>query len=188
MTEKQKQHMLGYLGYYTAAVDGIWGIQSRKAAGEFQKDYGLSPDPEFGMESQREIRRIIAEGTEENMEGAFWTEIRYFRREEFRCTCNGRGCGGFPAEPAEQLVRNADQARKHFGRAAIVSSGVRCTLRNRELPGSAANSLHMKGKAMDFAVPGVRAGDLLAYIKTLPLVHEAYAIDDNYVHMGVEKY
>ena len=119
--------------------------------------------------------------------GDFWEEIEFFSREEFRCTCGGRGCDGFPAEPRERLVRNAEKARKHFGKAAIVSSGVRCRLRNGELPGSAANSLHLSGRAMDFCVSGVSSGRLLEYVKGLPEVEEAYAIDGSFVHMGVEK-
>lgn len=186
MNQYQKQHLLGYLGYYTGTVDGIWGPMSRKAAAQFQKDWKLKQDNTFGEESQRRIREIIASG-EKPEPGDFWEEIRYFTRQEFRCTCKGRGCGGFPAEPSERLVRNAEMARIHFGKAAVVSSGVRCPLRNGELPGSASNSLHLRGKAMDFAVRGIGSAALLDYVRTLPQVHEAYAIDENYVHMGVEK-
>lgn len=187
MTWKQKQYLLGYLGYYTGAVDGIWGSGSRSAAVRFQQDYDLALDEDFGEQSEKRILEVI--GKEELPEKTnFWEEIQFFKRSEFKCTCGGRGCNGFPAEPTERLVRNADAARKHFGKVARVSSGVRCNLRNRELPGSAANSLHMRGKAMDFAVSGVSAQKLLTFVKTLPLVHEAYAIDQNYVHMGVEKY
>ena len=187
MTVKQKQHLLGYLGFYTGAVDGIWGKASRAAALGFQETYGISRDETFGEESQRRILDVIGKG-EEPEKRDFWQEIMYFERNEFKCTCGGRGCDGFPAEPAEQLVRYAEAARRHFGKVARVSSGVRCQLRNSELPGSAANSLHMRGKAMDFCVTGVSANQLLKYIQTLPNVHEAYAIDGNYVHMGVEKY
>ena len=190
MTIRQKQHLLGYLGYYTGRVDGIWGPASRKAAAQFQRDHGLAQDADFGKESQKQIIRVIGNenGELEKGEEKFWTEIKYFKREEFRCTCGGRGCDGFPEEPRERLVRNADQARIHFGRVAVVSSGVRCALRNSELPGSAANSLHLTGRAMDFAIPGVSSAKLLAYVKTLPEVHEAYAIDGSFVHMGVQKY
>lgn len=171
MTDRQKQHLLGYLGYYTAEVDGIWGPLSRKAMEEFREDHG-----------EKDLREAVAE------DGSFWDEIDFFSREEFRCTCGGRGCGGFPAEPRERLVRNADTVRKHFGRAVIVSSGVRCRLRNSELSGSAANSLHLSGRAMDFCVRGVGSGELLKLVRTLPGVDECYAIDGSYVHMGVEKY
>lgn len=182
MTGRQKQHLLAYLGYYTAAVDGIWGPRSRQATLDFQQDQELAGDEDFGRESQVRIRKVIGEETAD-----LWQGIRFFTREEFRCTCGGRGCSGFPAEPVQQLVVNAEQVRRHFGRPARVSSGVRCALRNDELPGSAKNSLHLKGRAMDFAVDGTAAEELLTYVRTLPGIREAYAIDGNYVHMGVEE-
>lgn len=187
MTSEQKQHLLGYLGYYSGAVDGIWGVQSLRATERFQESFGLEADGIFGEETEKRILEVIAAG-EYPQERIFWEEIAFFDRTEFRCSCGGRGCNGFPAEPRERLVRNAELVRKHFGRAAIVSSGVRCQMRNSELSGSAPNSLHLSGRAMDFAVLGVSADALLSYVRTLPQVHEAYAIDGNYVHMGVQKY
>ena len=185
MTVKQKQHLLAYLGFYTAEVDGIWGELSRQATHDFQNRYMDRADGIFGPATEQRIRRIIADGEDEAL---YWDQIRYFQREEFCCTCCGRGCDGYPAEPDEQLVRNAESARIHFGAVADVSSGVRCQLRNSELPGSAANSLHLQGKAMDFRVKGIPAKVLCDYVKTLPQVDEAYAIDEQFVHMGVKKY
>lgn len=189
MTNEQKQHLLAYLGFYSAAVDGIWGALSRNATERFQRTYMEYADGFFGAETEIRIREVIGkdEKFEEKAE-SFWDDITCFRHDEFRCTCGGRGCNGFPAEPVRQLVQNAETARIHFGKPADVSSGVRCSLRNGELPGSAANSLHMRGKAMDFRIRGVSADALCAYIRTLPGVDEAYAIDEQFVHMGVEKY
>ena len=192
MTDTQKQHLLAYLGYYTGAVDGIWGEQSRQATKALQRAHGLEEDGVYGDQTHQAAKDDVANDRFAEAQGSatgdFWEEIEFFDRSEFKCTCGGRGCNGYPAEPVEQLVRNGDAARKHFGKAAIVSSGVRCALRNRELPGSAANSLHLSGRAMDFAVTGVSSAALLAYVKTLPHVDEAYPIDDSYVHMGVQKY
>lgn len=188
MTVKQKQHLLAFLGFYTGTVDGIWGALSRQATQDFQKNHMDTPDGIFGPETEARIREVIASGeTPAVKQEDFWKEIRYFSREEFRCTCGGRGCNGFPAEPVERLIRNAESARIHFGHIADVSSGVRCSLRNAELPGSAANSLHLRGKAMDFRIRGIPAETLCSYVKGLPDVDEAYAIDGQYVHMGVEK-
>lgn len=188
MTDRQKQHLLAYLGFYTGAVDGIWGQQSIKATKAFQNAYMDSADGLFGQNTENRILKVIAENEKPKIEENFWDEIRYFTREEFRCTCGGRGCSGFPAEPVERLIRNAEAARIYFGAVADVSSGVRCPLRNGELPGSAQNSLHMRGKAMDFRIRGIPAYRLLEYVRQLPGVDEAYAIDDAYVHMGVDKY
>ena len=191
MTTEQKQNLLAFLGYYRAKVDGLWGEQSQRALEAFQADRGLAVG-KFTETTAKALLEAVAvwepdaPGTEST--GTFWDECPNFTRAEFKCTCGGRGCNGYPAEPRERLVRNAESARKHFGRPAIVSSGVRCQLRNSELPGSAANSLHLTGRAMDFGIPGVSSAALLAYVRTLPEVHEAYEIDGSYVHMGVEKY
>ena len=187
MTNKQRQYLLGYLGFYAGPVDGIWGEQSKAATEGFQNRYMECTDGIFGPDTEERIRQVIASAEEPQNEDGFWAEIQYFSREEFRCTCGNRGCKGFPAEPAERLVRNAELARIYFGSIADVSSGVRCVLRNGELSGSAANSLHLRGKAMDFRIRGVAANDLCTYLRTLPEVDECYAIDNQFVHMGVLK-
>ena len=180
MTIKQKQNLLQFLGLYDGEIDGIWGPKSKKGMETARERYGGSDEDALRM-------AVAAWKEDADTQESFWNEITYFARQEFCCTCGRRGCDGFPAEPRERLVRNADAARKYFGRPAVVSSGVRCRLRNAELPGSAKNSLHLSGRAMDFAIPGVSAGQLLEYVRQLPEVHEAYAIDQNYVHMGVQK-
>lgn len=199
MTVKQKQLILAYFDCMEPGqVDGIWGPQSASATRKLQRKLGITEDGDFGQNTAGEALSALVNGVElpedvtdnnvGNNTGTFWDEIEFFDRSEFKCTCGGRGCNGYPAEPVERLVRNAESARKHFDRKAIVSSGVRCQLRNSELPGSASNSLHMRGKAMDFCIQGVSSATLLAYVKTLPEVDEAYAIDGSFVHMGVEKY
>ena len=192
MTHKQRQNLLQFLGYDPGTPDNIWGDRSRRAMEAFQRDYGLPVTGAGNDTTDAALLDAVAswepDRAEETTGDDWWGEIEHFDRSEFKCTCGGRGCNGYPAEPRERLVRNADMARKHFGRPAIVSSGVRCQLRNSELPGSAANSLHLTGRAMDFAIPGVSSATLLAYVRTLPEVHEAYAIDDSSVHMGVQKY
>ena len=184
MTNKQKQNLLAYLGYYSADVDGIWGKQSQKAAEDFQRDQSLAVG-EFSRETENRLLEVIGSGVGA---GSFWDEIEYFSREESGIACPCGRCGGFPVEPVERLMRNADAVRKHFGRPMIPSSTVRCRAHNAQLRGSAANSLHMRGKAMDFAIPGVPAEEIVEFVRTLAEVHEAYAIDGSYVHMGVQKY
>ena len=191
MTLKQKQSLLAYLGYYVGQIDGIWGEQSQRATIDFQRAYMAQEDVDgiFGAATEKRILEVIATGEEsvvkENLTAPadWWKDIRYFTRAEFRCPCGK--CGGFPVEPEERLVRLADQVREHFGTPVIVSSGVRCQAHNDELPGSAKNSYHVKGKAMDFCVRGVPGATLLAYVKTLP-VHYAYQIgNSDFVHMDV---
>ena len=190
MTLKQKQALLAYLGYYDGPLDGIWGEKSQRATIDFQRAYMEQEDVDgvFGAATEKRILEVIATGEEPKetilTESAdWWQDIRYFTRSEFRCPCGK--CGGFPAEPDENLVRLADKVREHFGAPSTVSSGVRCQAHNDELPGSAKNSYHLRGKAMDFCVRGVPGATLLAYVKTLP-VHYAYQINgSDFVHMDV---
>lgn len=190
MTNKQKQCLLAYLGYYDGQLDGIWGEQSRGATVGFQVHY-MGPDDadgDFGPKTETRILEAIASGEKPNEnilpEAAdYWKDIRYFTRAEFRCPCPR--CGGFPVEPDKTLVLLADQVRDHFGAPSTVSSGVRCQAHNDELDGSVKNSYHVRGKAMDFCVRGVPGATLLAYVKTMP-VHYAYQINgSDFVHMDV---
>lgn len=185
MTLKQKQALLSYLGYYDGPIDGIWGGKSQRATIDFQRDCMDSADGIFGAATQARILEVIVSGMPPKEDPPdWWQEIRYFRREEFRCPC-GR-CGGFPAEPEETLVRLAEEVREHFGAPAVISSGVRCQAHNDALPGSVPNSRHLRGKAIDFCIRGVSGTALLKYVKTLP-VRYAYQIDGcDFVHMDVE--
>ena len=191
MDTRQIQALLVYLGYDPGEVDGVSGRNTRRAVLAFQAAEGLAQDGRPGPLTQAALLEAVANGrfraedaqTPEETTGTFWDEIRYFTRAEFRCPC-GR-CGGFPVEPDETLVRLADRVREHFGAPANVSSGVRCQAHNDELSGSAKNSYHLRGKAMDFAVRGVSGSKLLAYVKT-QRVHYAYQISgSDYVHMDV---
>jgi len=59
MTIKQKQWQLYYLGYYDGRIDGVWGPQSKAAAVDFQKAYGLEADGIFGAVTMAKSREII---------------------------------------------------------------------------------------------------------------------------------
>ena len=193
MTVSQRQALLFYLGYYTGPLDGDWGKGSRAGCEAFQRDYGLTADGLGGPVTDKALVGAVAgtvvpvrkpqSGQETEDLPDWWKDIRYFKRSEFRCPCPR--CGGFPVEPAEGMVQLLDSVREYFGVPVIVSSGVRCQTHNDELPGSAKNSYHVKGKAVDFCVLGKASAHVLDYVKTLP-VHYAYAIDGSYVHMDVE--
>ena len=188
MTVKQKQHLLGYLGYYQGEVDGEWGRLSMEATERFQDDYGLTVDGVFGTAAEKRILEVIASGeapvkAEPEGSGTFWDEIRYFARQEFACKCGK--CGGFPVEPEEKLVRLEERVREHFGVPVRNSSGVRCPEHNARV-GGVVNSRHRKGKAVDFRVEGFASSMVLPYVQSLPGVRYAYAIDRDHVHMDIE--
>ena len=160
MNVLQVQCLLTYLGYPVGAPDGITGSQTRQAVKLFQAAEGLKADGDPGQETQTALLAAVAAGRMytpakvENAEtGTFWSEIRHFRREEFRCQCGGKYCNGFPAEPVEETVRLADEIRRRAGVPLNVNSGVRCTRHNADV-GGVWNSLHLTGQAIDLAPIG----------------------------------
>lgn len=178
MTNEQKQHLLAYLGYFDVEE------ATKAATAAFQKDYGLDPDGIFGPLTEAKIKEVVGNDLEPIPEDADWTQIKHFERSEFKCKC-GKHCDGFPEEPKHKLLIAADRVREHFGKPAIVSSGVRCTQHNANV-GGVSNSRHLSGKAMDFCVRGLPAATVLAYVQAQPEIRYAYAIDSNYVHMDIE--
>ena len=188
MTTEQKQCLLCYLGYYTEKIDGEWGAKSKEATKSFQTAYGLEVDGVFGSATETKILSVIYNGTkptvvEKPTNDNWWDEIEYFDRSEFACKCGK--CGGFPKEPEEKLIKVADRTRKHFGKKATVSSGVRCTTHNKNV-GGVSNSRHLTGKAMDFAIEGIGGNTLLSYVQKQPEIRYAYVIEGNWVHMDID--
>ena len=115
MTDTQKQCLLKYLGYYDGAVDGIFGRASTGATKAFQADYGIAASGLFDGATEEMILRALT-GTAEKV-ADLWEEIRFFKKEEFRCRCGGKYCSGFPAEPDRILVELVDDLRSEAGRA-----------------------------------------------------------------------
>lgn len=137
MTPERKQRIMAVVSdengnyYYNGPLDGIWGPQSQAAAERFLRDFAGEEVPKKPPDS-------------------FWNEIEFFKREEFRCPCPR--CGGFPVEPDEIMVRNADEIRRRLGVPVSVvdggGSGVRCPEHNAEV-GGVNGSQHILGKAAD---------------------------------------
>lgn len=186
MSTYQKQCILAYFGFYSGALDGIFGPKSRSATEALQRRLGLTPDGVFGPATEAAVRRAISQGV--SLPASDWSHIRHFKREDFRCKCGGKHCGGFPAEPELVLAEIADQAIDHFGKsfepARDLVSGLRCPTHNRN-EGGVENSRHLRGKALDLRIPGISAGMLLSYLKTQPIRY-AYAINATNVHFDVE--
>ena len=114
----------------------------------------------------------------------WWDNIRYFRREEFRCKCGGRFCNGYPAEMQEAVVKIADAARAHFGRPAHVISGLRCKQWNAH-EGGVENSQHMYGEAIDLRVEDVDSEKLRQFVASQPGHRYSYRINSTNVHFDI---
>jgi len=167
MTNRQRQHLLAYLGYYVMDITDKWTEECRVACRAFQEDFqGIQVDGIGGPETDKALRHAVAYdlfqvanavdvGKDKDVPsktGTFWDEIEFFTREEFRCQCGGKHCNGFPVEPEEALVRNVDEIRRRLGVPVQIvdagGSGVRCPQHNAAV-GGVANSNHLYGKAAD---------------------------------------
>ena len=190
MTNERKQRILCLITdangeyYYNGPLDGIWGPESKKAAERFLKDFGGADGA--GAADNPVGDNSAKDNNVPGKTGSFWDEIEFFDREEFRCKCGGRYCNGFPAEPREDMVRLADAARKHFGKAGHVVSGLRCKEWNR-IQGGVENSQHMYGEACDLRISGVTSEQLLAFFQSQKGVRYAYKINGTNVHFDVPK-
>ena len=92
MTVEQIQCLLTYLGYNPGAVDGVNGLKTAAAVLVFQQQEGLRQDGVPGPETQEALLSAVATGrmytpVMGNQSPDWWGDIRYFKRDEFRCPC-----------------------------------------------------------------------------------------------------
>lgn len=217
MTVFQKQCILAYLGYYEGEIDGEFGPLTQAATEAFQKDYGLTVDGVYGDGTHAKAAEVIAskeksviqmkrEGvtsapskSEGDVDASIdapdekvdtstsgdWPDCPNFTRAEFACKC---GCGF--DDMAHELVRICQKVRDHFDAPFIPSSGCRCPSHNAR-SGGVWNSLHMRGRAVDFCIYGHSDAEVDAYVATIPGVKYHYRIKDckgrytGYVHMDI---
>ena len=154
MNNKQKQHLLAYLGYYNGEINGELSKNFGESTRRFQAEYGgLEVDGICGSKTQKAMKHAVAYGMPGKEKNDFWENIQYFKKEEFRCKC-GKHCNGYPVEPSEELVKVLEKIRNYFGKPVIVNSGIRCATHNANVGGANA-SQHMKGTAADIVVIGI---------------------------------
>lgn len=80
----------------------------------------------------------------------------HFEMREYRCDCAGY-CDGWPARMHPELLEKIEALRCGLGCPVIITSGVRCELRNEEV-GGVAWSFHKRGYGADLYCPGVSVG------------------------------
>ena len=200
MNLKQKQALLAYLGYYDGPLDGLWGEKSQRATEAFQRDYQLAADGIFGAATEKRILEVVASGekpiadkmsaTEDKMSATadWWREIRYFTPDEPNICCPCPRCVGKKEYPTEALMRKADSIREELG-PMIPSSVRRCQEHNDELSGSAKNSRHIIGKAMDFNCPKSTPAQIEACLtrrKNAGEIRYWYRMSSGWYHFDIE--
>ena len=185
MTDKQKQYLLAYLGYYVGEIDGKFGQLSKVACEAFQKDFGgITVDGVCGAETEKALKHAVAYGMPKKEEKDIWEDAKYFKRSEFKCKCGK--CGGFPVEPDKGLVKLLDTIREHFNAPVTITSGVRCKTHNANVGGASA-SQHLKGTAADIVVKGVTPKNVAAYAETLLPNTGGIGIYGTFVHVDVRQ-
>lgn len=77
-----------------------------------------------------------------------------FTPDEFRCECGGKYCSGYPDRMRAKTIKLAQQIRTFYGKPMYITSGLRCRKINNMLAGSASQSKHLKGMAIDYYIQG----------------------------------
>lgn len=139
---KDLQAMLNACGAHLV-IDGYIGQATIEAIKVFQRANGLTVDGIAGVRTMGKLREKA------------WATLRYFKRSEFKCGCEGRHCKGYPVEPSFRLALMLEALRIEEGKPINITSGVRCKAYNKSLPGSSNASAHMLGLAADFNIYGV---------------------------------
>ena len=191
MTVKQAQCLLLYLGYSPGTPDNVSGAKTSGAASAFQADYGLPVTGKLD-ETTGEMLVAAVAGTAAKVDrpqtGSWWDNIKYFKPDEENICCPCPRCVGKREYPTEALMKTADRIREELG-PMVPSSVRRCQAHNDELPGSAKNSRHIIGKAMDFNAPKSTPAQIeacLARRKAAGEIRYWYRMDSGWYHFDIE--
>lgn len=193
MTVKQQQCLLAYLGYDPGQIDGVAGPKTQAALAAFRSDYGMGAEglvAAVAGTAAKVERPAEAEqaATDKPKTGTWWDDIKYFKPEEDNICCPCPRCVGKREYPTEALMKTADSIREEIG-PMVPSSVRRCQAHNDELPGSAKNSRHIIGKAMDFNCPKSTPAQIeacLARRKAAGEIRYWYRMSSGWYHFDIE--
>lgn len=113
-----------------------------------------------------------------------------FSRKEFACNPVKCGCG-FDAVDVD-LLAGLQALRDLAGRGITINSACRCAKHNKAV-GGASNSYHMKAKAADIVISGLKPAEMAALADKIPQFQKGAIIvyqKDGFIHVDVrgEKY
>ncbi len=187
-TIKTRQTYLKALGFYDGPISGKENNATKAAYKALQKKY---------FTNKKDIDGKYGPDTEILLINAYRChKLKYFKLEEFKCSCGGKYCTGYPAKLNNYMLKNLDKVREKFGETNI-TSGLRCKEKNR-LVGGYAKSKHMTGKAVDYHNPytfsKTNRTKVKNYWRSLPKADYTYSEDDgtpyknmkNTIHSDVE--
>lgn len=154
-------------------ADGIIGPNTISAVKRFQKKKGLTADGIIGTQTLQKMNLSAVPRPDAEVN---WSKVKYFKKAEFKCDCNGKYCDGYPARIDTDLVALLEKTRAHYGKAMQITSGLRCKKRNAELAGASPVSKHLEGKAADVWIVGTSANnnELVHWFQTQSEVNYSY--------------
>lgn len=168
---KNLQNLLNKQGA-NLTVDGIIGSATISAIKSFQSKKGLKVDGIAGADTIKALKETNVDSSSSSTIN--WNNIKYFKKEEFKCQCGGKYCNGYPAEMSSKLIDILEELRVYFGKPITITSGLRCSKHNVAV-GGVSNSQHQYGKAADIYIPGVDKAKIKA---------KAYELGAAYCYYG----
>jgi len=104
--------------------------------------------------------------------------MNYFTKRETQCPC---GCG---LDITDELRDKLNVAREKLGIPIIITSGARCKKHNKKVGGSKTSS-HLKGLAIDIAIPDSKYRyDLMYALKTSGFTRIGHA--KKFIHADID--
>lgn len=176
---KKIQTALNDRGYGPLKVDGKDGPKTKKAVAAFQKDSGLEPDGLVGPLTENRLFREQLSVISMDGDGA----TPHFTKGEFACDCQGAYCDGFPGAMDLWLMLKLEALRNALDSPVIITSGLRCEIRNGEV-GGIPRSKHRIGQAADLYAPGIDIERVASIAESLGLTTILYQ-EQGFVHCEV---
>ena len=135
--------------------DGIVGSKTIAGIKAKQKTWGITQDGIAGTNFWAKANSGSGSSSSSSSSSAPGDSSAHFAKSEFKCTCGGKYCNGYPAgNTSQKLLNILENLRAYYGKSITITSGQRCKTRNAQV-GGASGSAHTKGKAADIYIPGV---------------------------------
>ncbi len=151
-TVSRKKIMTEY-DFYDGKINSARGGAYRKAVRKVNKEF--LPKKFHNDLYYKETDRVLRNLRRLSETGA----CQNFSLKEFECSCGGKYCSGYPVVLNAGLLKRLQALREAVGLPVVITheygGGIRCQEINDKTPGSAKDSYHIKGRAVDIRVTGL---------------------------------
>lgn len=109
---------------------------------------------------------------------------RFFAPSEFDCKCGKPDCDAKPMDL--KLIMALDGLRLELGERLVITSARRCKEHNEKI-GGVANSFHLRGMAVDLAVPNGAMAYRILYLAAVRHNFRGIGIGKTFVHLDTRE-